>query len=138
MKDKRHRAGRRGNTLIEATLTLSLFLTFLFSLYDFGWVLFFHQTLIYQARSGARYAAVNPGNLAAAKNVVLYGQPTGSGSGLFGLQPANVTVTRSGTAGATDDRVTVVIAGYQYNLITFGWAGTYSGKTITANIPVEN
>ena len=49
MKAKKTRAGQRGNALIEAALTLSLFLTLLFSLYDFGWILFFHQTLVHQA-----------------------------------------------------------------------------------------
>src|SRR5713101_6745235 len=33
------------------------------------------------------------------KNLVLYSQTTGSGSGIFGLLPSNVTVTRGGTAG---------------------------------------
>ena len=58
MKPQRTRSGRSGQALIEATLTLTLFMTFLFSLYDVGWTLFFHQTLVHQARTGARYAAV--------------------------------------------------------------------------------
>ncbi len=77
MKCKRRRAGERGNALVEATLTLSLFLTVLFSLYDFGWVLFFEQTLVHQARSAVRYGAVNPGNLATIQNVAVYGQNVG-------------------------------------------------------------
>ena len=138
MPSKRCRNSQRGNAIIEATLTLSLFLTVLFSIYDFGWVLFFHQTLVSQARTGARYAAVNPTSLTSAKNMVLYGQTTGSGPGILGIPPAAVSVTRNGTAGATDDRITVTISGYQYTLITLGWAGTYNGKTITLSIPVEN
>jgi len=124
--------------MVEATLTLSLFLTVLFSLYDFGWVLFYHQTLVHQARTGARYAAVNPTDLTGAKNLILYNQASAGTSGIFGLQPSNVSVTRNGTAGAIDDRVTVTISGYQYTLITLGWAGAYNGKTITVSIPVEN
>lgn len=138
MKRQPRCKGKRGNAIIEATLTLSLFLTILFSLYDFGWVLFFHQTLVHQARTGARYAAVNPGSLTSAKNMVLYNQTSGSGSGMLGLQPSNVSVTRDGTAGATDDRITVTISGYQYTMITLGWAGSYNGKPITVCIPVEN
>jgi hypothetical protein len=131
------RAGRRGSAMIEATLTLSLFLTVLFSLYDFGWVLFFHQTLVHQARTAARYGAVNPGNLTAIQNMALYNATSGSGTGLFGLQSANVNVSRNGQ-GTTSDRITVTISGYQYTLITMGWAGAYDGKTITVTIPVEN
>jgi Flp pilus assembly protein TadG len=138
MKAKKTRGGQRGNALIEAALTLSLFLTMLFSLYDFGWILFFHQTLVHQARTGARYAAVNPGSLTNAKNMVLYNQTSGSGSGIFGLTPSNVSVTRNGTAGNIDDRITVTISGYQYSVLTLGWAGSYNGKSITVSIPVEN
>lgn len=123
--------------MIEATLTLSLFLTVLFSLYDFGWVLFFHQTLVHQARTAARYGAVNPGDLTAIQNMAVYSATSGSGTGLFGLDPANVTVTRNGQ-GTTADRITVTISGYQYTLITMGWAGAYEGKTIAVTIPVEN
>jgi hypothetical protein len=60
------------------------------------------------------------------------------GAGILGLVPSNVSVTRDGTAGATDDRITVTISGYQYQFITLGWAGTYNGKTITVIMPVEN
>jgi Flp pilus assembly protein TadG len=131
------RTGRRGSALVEATLTLSLFLTILFSLYDFGWVLFFHQTLVHQARTAARYGAVNPSDLSAIKNMAVYSATSGAGTGLFGLAPANVTVNRTGQ-GTTSDRITVTISGYQYTLITLGWAGAYTGKDITISIPVEN
>ena len=139
MPGKKYRSGRRGNAIVEATLTLTLFLTILFSIYDFGWVLFFHQTLVHQARTAARFAAVNPTSLASAKNIALYNQTADlGGAGILGLDPSNVSVTRDGTAGATDDRITVTISGYQYQFITVGWAGTYNGKTITVSIPVEN
>lgn len=131
------RIHRRGSALIEATLTLSLFLTILFSLYDFGWVLFFHQTLVHQARTAARYGAVNPSDLTAIQSMAVYSATSGSGTGLFGLEPANVQVSRNGQ-GTTSDRITVTISGYQYTLITFGWAGVYDGKDITVSIPVEN
>ena len=139
MQRKQCRKNQRGNAIIEATLTLSLFLTVLFSIYDFGWVLFFHQTLVHQARTGARYAAVNPTSLDSAKNIVLYNQTSNlGGAGILGIAPSTVTVSRTGTAGAIDDRVIVTISGYQYNIITLGWAGTYNGKTITVSMPVEN
>src|ERR1044071_78319 len=137
MSAKRYRC-RRGNALVESALTVGLFLTFLFSIFDFGWTLFFHQTLVHQARTGARYAAVNPGSLDAAKNLVLYNQTTAGTSGIFGLQPANVTVTRNGAAGAIDDRINVNISNYQFVLITFQWAGSHTGRPINVSIPVEN
>jgi Flp pilus assembly protein TadG len=139
MHSKQCRKSRRGNAIVEATLTLTLFLTVLFSIYDFGWTLFFHQTLVHQARTGARFAAINPGSLTLAKNIVLYNQTADiGGAGILGIDPSNVSVTRNGTAGATDDRITVTISGYQYQIITLGFAGTYNGKTITVTMPVEN
>ena len=139
MQNQQSRSGQRGNAIVEATLTLTLFLTVLFSIYDFGWVLFFHQTLVHQARTAARFAAINPTSLASAKNIVLYNQTaSGSGPGILGIDPSNVSVTRDGTAGTTDDRITVTISGYQYQIITLGWAGTYNGKPITVSMPVEN
>jgi len=69
--------------------------------------------------------------------MVLYNQTTGSGSGLLGLQASNVSVTRSGQ-GTTEDSITVTIAGYQFNFVTPGWAGTFTGRSITVCIPVEN
>jgi TadE-like protein len=145
MKPKRYRS-RRGSALVEAALTLTLFLTFLFSIYDFGWTLFLHQTLVHRARSGARYAAINPGDLVGAKNLVLYDQNTAvqtalavaGTAGTFGVLPSNVTVTRNGTAGTTEDRISVNISGYRFLMVTFGFAGTHAGKPINVSIPVEN
>ena len=145
MKPKRHRS-RRGTALIEAALTLTLFLTILFSIYDFGFTLFLHQTLVHRARTGARYAAINPGDLVGAKNLVLYDQNTAvqtalavaGTAGTFGVVPSNVTVARTGTAGTTEDRVSVDISGYHFLFISMGFAGTHDGKTIHVSVPVEN
>lgn len=138
MRKPEQRRARRGNALVEATLTLIIFLTFVFSLYDFGWVLFFHQTLVHQARTAARWGAVNPDDLAAIQNMAVWGRPTpGSGAGILGLQPDNVAVRRSGQ-GTDSDSITVTISGYTYMLITFGWAGPHTGKPITAALPVED
>jgi hypothetical protein len=145
MKPKRN-PSRRGNALVEAALTLSLFLTILFSIYDFGWTLFLHQTLVHRARTGARYAAINPGDLIGARNLVLYDQNTvvqtalavAGTPGTFGVLPSNVTVTRNGAVGTTEDRISVNISGYHFLFITFGFAGTHDGKPINVSVPVEN
>jgi Flp pilus assembly protein TadG len=133
-----NRAKSRGNTIVEATLTLVLFTTILFSLFDFGWVLFFHQTLMHRARTAARYGAVNPADTTAIQNMVLYNSTSGSGSGILGLTSSNVTVNRSGTAGGIDDHIVVKITGYNYRLITLTWAGLHSGQDIIVAMPVEN
>jgi Flp pilus assembly protein TadG len=129
----------RGNAMVEMALTLSLFLTSIFSLFDFGWVLFYHQTLVHQARTAARYGALNPGDLTGAQNMAIWSQ-TAQGTparAILGLQPANVLVSRNGQ-GTNSDMISVTISGYRYVLITFGWAGAHTGKPITVTMPVEN
>lgn len=138
MKPKLRAKGQRGNAMLEASMTLFVFSTMLFSVYDFSWELFFHQTLVSQARAGARYGAVNPGSTTAIQNMVLYNGTTGSGSGVLGLTSSNVTVSRAGTAGGTDDHIVVTITGYHYTLITFAFAGSHPGQDIIASAPVEN
>jgi hypothetical protein len=59
------------------------------------------------------------------------------GVGILGVASADVSVA-TGRRELFDDRITVTILGYQYQLITLGWAGTYNGKTIIGSIPVEN
>src|SRR5437660_1581555 len=135
---KRHRKSQTGNSLLEAALTLGLFTTFLFTLFDFGWVLFLHQTIVNQARAAARYGAVNPGSTSAIQNMVIYSKTSGSGSGVVGLTAANVTVNRNGAAGGTDDRIVIKVSGYRYTLVTPGWAGSFRGKDVVVSMPVEN
>jgi hypothetical protein len=124
--------------MLEVCLTLSLFMTMIFGIYDTGWELFYHQTLMNQARAAARYGAINPSSTTAIQNMVLYNTTTGSGSGVLGLTSSNVNVSRSGTAGGSDDRIVVTITGYHYTLITFAWAGTHTGQDIIVDMPVEN
>lgn len=128
----------QGSAVIEATLVLMVYLIFLFSLFDFGFSLYVHQTLVHQARSAARYGAVNPGDTTAIKNMVLYGNTTGSGNGVLGMPPSAVTVTRAGTTNGPDDRIVVTISGYHFTFITAGWAGPRTGRQIVATISVEN
>jgi len=129
--------------MIEATLTLMLFLILLFGIFDFGFTLFLHQTFVHQARSAARYGSVclaGPVTCTTEdiKNMVLYNRTTGSGKGIMGLPPEAVTVTREGTPGKRDDRIVVEIAGYSFFAITPGWAGSHTGRPIRVSIPVEN
>ena len=131
---------RQGNVIVEAAFTLLLFMTMILSLFDFSWMLFYHQTLMNQARAAARYGAINPADTNGIQNMALYNSTTGNGNanGVLGLTSSNVSVTRSGTAGGIDDRIVVKITGYHYNLITLAWAGSHSGRDIIVSIPVEN
>jgi len=50
---------RRGATLVETTVVLLLFLTFLFGMLDLGLAVFRHQILSFVARRGAREVIVH-------------------------------------------------------------------------------
>jgi hypothetical protein len=134
-----HRKSRCGSSLVESTLVLIVLLTLLFSIFDFGWVLFEHNTILHQARTAVRYAAINPGDLTAVQNVVLYGQataPDGDAPGLFGLHRSMVDVSRA-DEWTPEDRIVITISGYRYTLITPFMAGGFTGRPIKVSSPVE-
>jgi Flp pilus assembly protein TadG len=130
-----NRKTKRGATIVEASLTLTLFILVIFTLFDLGYVMYVHQTLAERARAGARYGSLNPTDTTGMRNVALYYSTTGSGAGVLGLTSANVSAVRSGS-GTTADRVTVTISGYRFFAV---WPGrTGQGLPITVSMPVEN
>lgn len=136
MKRKK-RIGEAGNAMVEAVLTLSLFLTILFSLFDFGFDLWQYQTIMYRARTAIRYGAANPTDTAGMQNMFLYNQTAAGTNPLFGLAASNVSVTRTNSGGA-DDRLTLAVTGITFTRITMAWAGQQNGVPVTVGIPVEN
>jgi Flp pilus assembly protein TadG len=131
-----HRRRRQlGATALEASLTLTLFLLTIFTLFDLGYVMYVHQTLAERARAAARYGSLNPTDSTGMKNIAIYYQTTGSGAGVLGLTTANVTAVRSGV-GTTADRVTVTIQNYPFMAV---WPGrSQTGLPIIVTMPVEN
>jgi hypothetical protein len=131
---------RRGGSLIESTLVLMVLLTLMFSIFDFGFVLFEHHTLLHQARTAARYGAINPDDLTAIRNIVIYGRtgaPHDNPPGIFGLRASMVHVDRADDW-TPEDRIVIKVSGYRYTMITPFMAGTFTGKPITVSAPVEN
>jgi hypothetical protein len=122
--------------MLEAALTLTLFLTVLFTLFDLGFDLWQYQTVVARARSAVRYGATHPTDTTGIQNMFLYNQTTTGTTPIFGLAASNVAVTRTGS-GTNDERLTVGITGFTYTRITFGYAGTKNGYPVTVGIPVE-
>jgi Flp pilus assembly protein TadG len=134
MKKTNRRQTQAGTALVETALSLLLYTAIVFSLVDFGFIMFMHQTLANRAEAAARYGALNPTDTTGMKNYVLYNQATGSGTGMFGLTASNVSATRSGV-GTSADRVTVTISNVRYTAISPGIGGM--AKPISATLPVE-
>ena len=95
---------RRGSTIVETALVLSLVLFTVFFIIELGIVLFVHQGLTERARSAVRYAVVNTYDSAKIKNLTVYGNSAGTGSPLFGLTTADVTVQQI----AVDNQYSVI------------------------------
>ncbi len=79
--------------MVEAALVLSLSLILLMGMIEMGVALFIYQGMTECARRGARYSVVHVFDETKIKNVVVYGNSTGSGTPLFGLDPSMVNVS---------------------------------------------
>jgi hypothetical protein len=122
--------------LVETALIFTTFAFMLIGAFDCGQFLFIHQALVERARSAARWGVVNdPTNLSGIQNMVLYNQPTGSGSGYFGLDSSMVQVTNPGS-GTDNYRVVVFITNYPYTVLSPYIGGTHTGPNITMSFPV--
>jgi Flp pilus assembly protein TadG len=135
-----HLRHRRGQATVEAAMVTLVLLITVIGIFDMCQVFFVCQTLTERATNAARWAAVNSFNPGAITNLVLYrdtAAPAGSPPGIFGLTSSMVSVTRQ-NAGTDEDRVTVAISGYPYQVFTPLIAGTLpSTRPIVVSIPYE-
>ena len=134
MKSLNRRQRCAGTALVETALTLGLYTAVVFSIFDYGYVMYMHQTMANRVQAAARYGSLNPTDTTGMKNVVLYNSATGSGTGIFGITTSNVTATRTGS-GTTSDRITVTLTSFTYPMISPGFSGT--AKAISSTLPVE-
>ena len=118
----RFRKDERGVQLVEAAIVLPIFLLLFGATAEFGRFFYEYTTLAKACRVGARYlvtAQVKSSEDTIAKNIVVYGNPTGTGSPILpGLDPTtNVVITRQGGVPALPETVTVSVVGYKHQPI---------------------
>src|ERR1044072_2529928 len=90
-------SSERGATLVEFALAVTVLLTSMLAVIEFGRALWTHNALTDAARKGARYAVVHQQiDIADVKKVVVYGDTTSTKPILENLTPDNVEVTYSG------------------------------------------
>ncbi|HEX8710155.1 MAG TPA: TadE/TadG family type IV pilus assembly protein [Pyrinomonadaceae bacterium] len=108
----------RGAQLIELAIVLPIFLVLFAATADIGRYFYEYTTLSKATRAATRYlvtSAVNSAEDARAKNIVVFGNPEGTGSPLVkGLTTANVVITRTGGVPVLPETVTIKITGYKY------------------------
>ena len=118
LRVRNYKDNERGSTLVEFAIGVTVFATAMFGVIEFGRALWTHNALTDAARRGARYAVLHtPNDISQVKNVVVYGNPAGSGNPMLqNLSTANVNVSYSGF-GLNDGTVTVSITSYQFQFV---------------------
>ena len=109
--------GERGQTLVEFSLILPLFLVLIFALVDFGRAYYSFLLVTNAAREGARAAAVQGDSATIDKQV--YGSFCSAASPPSGcaLGPTGVTVTKTNVQGARGTQASVTVA-YAFSFVT--------------------
>lgn len=115
---KRFDSSERGASMVEFAIALTVFLTSMFGVMEFGRALWAHNALTDAARRGARYATLHTqAEIDNVKNVVVYGDPAGGGQPIVpNLTTDNVTVNYSDIA-VNRGTVSVGITNYQFQFV---------------------
>ena len=138
-QSKLFKSCERGATLVEFAIALTVFLTAMFAVMEFGRALWVHNALTDAARRGARYASLHStADTDAVKNVVVYGDPAGGGQSVVpNLTTANVNVTYSDFA-LNKGTTTVSITGYQFQFVVPLIGSTITMPNYTTTLTGEN
>ncbi len=135
-KTRRDPERRRRQAMVEAALTLGLFLFVTMGVIECGTGLYLYESLTERARASLRYAVVNSYDTTAIENVVVYGNAAGSGSAILSVTPEMVTVTME-PIDSTTSLIRVVIAKPDYKFFTPFLAGGSFPLRVEATRVVE-
>ena len=118
LRIKTCRDNERGATLVEFAIGVTIFVTAMFAVLEFGRALWVHNALSDAARRGARYAALHTtADAANVRNVVVYGNEAGTGQPMVSnLGTANVDVDYNGF-GLNAGTVSVSITNYEFQFV---------------------
>ena len=118
---QRFRRDERGLQLVEAAIVIPVLLMLFGATAEFGRYFYEYTTLAKASRVGSRYLAtaiVSGTEDAVAKNIVVYGNTTGTGSPIVtGLSTSHVVITREGGTPVLPQTVTVSIVGFKHEPI---------------------
>ncbi len=130
----------RGAQLVELAIVLPIFLVMFGAVAEFGRYFYEYTTLDKAVRAGSRYlitAAVNTAEDTKAKNIIVYGNPAGTGAPIIkGLTPANVVITRTGGVPVLPQTVKVQITGYKYQPV-FDLGKLIKVPSLSLNVDVK-
>jgi hypothetical protein len=115
---KNRRDNERGSTLVEFAIGVTIFVTAMFAVMEFGRALWVHNALTDAARRGARYATLHTqADAASVKNVVVFGNPEGSGQPMLNNLNTGIVNVDYNNFGLNDGTVSVSIDEYQFQFV---------------------
>ncbi len=130
----------RGAQLIELAIVLPLFLVMFAATAEFGRFFYEYTTLAKATRAGTRYLITAPGtgvSDAEARNIVVYGNPAGTGTPIInGLTTGNIVITRKGGVPVLPQTVSIQVAGYKYKPI-FDVGKLLNVNALSLNVDVK-
>jgi hypothetical protein len=130
-KKRIEKRGESGGTLLEFTFVAVTFFMMLLAITSGSNLYFTHNALVEATRRGARFAATQAANspagtlttgtdvgpsLDAIRYFTIYGNATGTGTSVLGLQPGNVHVEYK-DFGVGTGAVSVYITGYNFSIV---------------------
>lgn len=140
--------GERGNAMVEFALSFGFLFSVFAGVFQFGYVYFLYNQLENAVRGGARYGSLRaydsststPSNgfATAVKNVVVYGNPAGTGPPIApGLTPEKVAIAvemernvpRKVTLSIVNYRLDAVVTSFTLNgkpKVTFPYMGRFA------------
>ena len=138
LRIKSSKKNQSGATLVEFAIAATVFLTAMFAVLEFGRALWTHNALADAARRGARYGTMHGiGDMDKVKNVVVFGNPEGTGTPLVSdLSVNNVDVEYS-TFGLNGGTVEVSINDYEFQLVVPIIGTTISMPNYTTTLTAE-
>lgn len=140
LRIKRLARNERGVQMAELAIVLPLFLILFATTAEFGRFFYEYSTLAKAARAGSRYlvsTGVSNDEDMRAKNIVVYGNPDGTGSPVIkGLTTTNVTIIREGGVPVLPQTVKVQITGYTYQPI-FDLGALTKNPSLSLNVDVK-
>jgi Flp pilus assembly protein TadG len=130
----------RGVQLVELAIVIPIFVLLFAAVAEFGRYFYEYTTLTKSSRAAVRYlatAAVNNTEDTKARNIVVYGNPAGSGSPLIsGLTIDKVVITREGGVPVLPQTVKVEISGFKHQPI-FDLGALTTIDALSLNIDVK-
>lgn len=130
----------RGAQLVELAIVLPIFLMLFGAAAEFGRYFYEYTTLDKAVRAGSRYLTNSKVSTEAdkrAKNIVIYGNPNGTGTPIVkDLTVNNVVISRAGGVPGLPQTVTVEIVNYKHQPI-FDLGQLIKVPSLSLNIDVK-